>query len=45
MRLDIQKNPLTIRMVKHWNRPREDVEFPSSEAFTNNLDKHLPGMV
>jgi len=44
--LDIRKNLLTERVVRHWDRlPREMVESPSLEGFKKHVDVALQDMV
>ena len=45
-RLDIRKNLLSQRVLKHWHRlPREVVKSPCLEVFKNRVDAALRDMV
>ena len=45
-RLDIRKNFVMIRMVRHWNRlPREVVDAPSLEVFKARLNGALSNLI
>ena len=45
-RLDVRRQFLTVRVVKHWNKlPWEVVESPSLEIFKSKLHRHLSGMI
>jgi len=44
--LDIRKNFVTARAVRHWTRlPRAVVESPSLEVFKNRVDVALGDLV
>ena len=44
--MDVKKNFLTERVVKHWNGfPKELVESPSLDVFQNHLDVVLRRVV
>lgn len=44
--LDIRKNFLTERVVKHWKRvPRELMELLSLEVFTKHVDMAIKDMI
>jgi len=44
-RIDIRKNFLTMRVVKHWNGlPREVMKTPSPETFKATLDRALSNL-
>ncbi|KFQ70374.1 hypothetical protein N335_05207, partial [Phaethon lepturus] len=46
IRLDLRKNFLAMRVVRHWPRlPREVVDVPSLESFQVRLDKALSNLI
>ena len=46
LRLNVRKDFLRRRVVKHWNRlPREVVQSPSLEVLKTQLNKALAGMM
>ena len=44
--LDIRKESLTVRVVRHWHRlPRDVVDAPSMETFKVRLDQALGNLM
>ena len=45
-RLDIMKNIISEKVVRHWNSlPRDTLDAPSLEVFKNQIDVALTDMV